>query len=92
MKKNLAYSVARKNHKIAYLFRTRPDFEDIIPYDVEALRIEVDENGLYTLDDLARVQDMDVVVDRAIQIPIPCPYSLCRDICIEYWRYRHFNW
>jgi len=78
--------------KIAYLLKARPGLEDNIPGDVEAVRIEAGKDGLYTAGDLARVQDMDVVVDRAIQIPIPCPYSLCRDICIEYWRYRHFNW
>ena len=33
--------------KIAYLLRNRPDLEDMIPDDVEAVRIEVGEDGLY---------------------------------------------
>jgi len=48
--------------KIAYLLRNRPNLEDMIPDDVEAVRIEVGEDGLYTARDLARVQDMDAFV------------------------------
>jgi len=48
--------------KIAYLLRVRPDFEDIIPDDVEAVRIKVGGDGLYSAEDLARVQDMDAFV------------------------------
>jgi phosphoglycerate dehydrogenase-like enzyme len=48
--------------KIAYLLRVRPDLEDIIPDDVEGVRVQVGDDGLYTDEDLAKVQDADAFV------------------------------
>ncbi|OED35160.1 hypothetical protein AB833_31480 [Chromatiales bacterium (ex Bugula neritina AB1)] len=48
--------------KIAYLLRVRPDLEDIIPPDVESVRIEVGDNGLYSDEDLAKIQDAEAFI------------------------------
>lgn len=48
--------------KIAYLLRVRPDLEDIIPEDVEGIRIQVGDDGLYAEEDLAKVHDVDAFV------------------------------
>ena len=48
--------------KIAYLLRARPDLESITPPDVEGVRIQVGENGLYSAADLAKVGDVDAFV------------------------------
>ena len=48
--------------KIAYLMRIRPDLDDIIPADVEGVRVQVGDDGLYTPEDLARVADADAFV------------------------------
>ena len=48
--------------KIAYLLRVRPDLEDIIPDDVDAVRIEVGDDGLYTEEDLARVKNAEAFI------------------------------
>jgi phosphoglycerate dehydrogenase-like enzyme len=48
--------------KIGYLLRVRPDLEDIIPRDVEGVRIQVGDNGLYSDEDLAKIADADAFV------------------------------
>ena len=48
--------------KIGYLLRVRPDLEDIIPDDVEGVRIEVGDNGLYSEEDLAKISDADAFI------------------------------
>lgn len=48
--------------KIAYLLRVRPDLEDIIPDDVESVRIEVGIDGLYSAEDLAKVKDAEAFI------------------------------
>jgi len=48
--------------KIAYLLRVRPDLEDIIPEDVESVRIEVGEDGLYRREDLDKVKDAEAFI------------------------------
>ncbi|MEM7405366.1 MAG: NAD(P)-dependent oxidoreductase [Pseudomonadota bacterium] len=48
--------------KIGYLLRVRPDLEDIIPDDVEGVRIEVGEDGLYAAEDLEKIRDVDAFV------------------------------
>ncbi len=48
--------------KIAYLLRVRPDLEDIIPGDVESVRVEVGDNGLYSDDDLQKVKDAEAFI------------------------------
>lgn len=48
--------------KIGYLLRVRPDLEDIIPDDVEGVRIEVGDDGLYSAEDLAKIKDVDAFV------------------------------
>ena len=48
--------------KITYLLRVRPGLEDMIPDDVEAVFMHVDENGLYRDEDLAKLGDVDAFV------------------------------
>ena len=48
--------------KIAYLLRVRPDLESITPDDVEAVRIEVGDDGLYAPDDLEKVKDAEAFI------------------------------
>lgn len=48
--------------KIGYLLRVRPDLEDIIPEDVEGVRIQVGDDGLYSDEDLAKIADADAFV------------------------------
>ena len=48
--------------KIAYLLRVRPDLEDMIPDDVQAVFMHVDEAGLYRGEDLAQLSDVDAFV------------------------------
>ena len=48
--------------KIGYLIRVRPDLEDIIPSDVDGVRIQVGDDGLYTDEDLAKISDVDAFV------------------------------
>ncbi len=48
--------------KIAYLLKVRPDLEDIIPDDVEALRIQAGDDGLYSDEDLVKLQDVEAFV------------------------------
>jgi phosphoglycerate dehydrogenase-like enzyme len=48
--------------KIGYLLRVRPDLEDIIPDDVEGVRIQVGDDGIYTEEDLAKIKDVDAFV------------------------------
>jgi phosphoglycerate dehydrogenase-like enzyme len=48
--------------KIAYLLRVRPDLEKIIPADVEGIRIQAGEGGLYSDQDLQAVRDVDAFV------------------------------
>ena len=48
--------------KIAYLLRVRPDLEKIIPADVEGIRIQAGEGGLYSEQDLQAVRDVDAFV------------------------------
>jgi phosphoglycerate dehydrogenase-like enzyme len=48
--------------KIGYLLRVRPDLEDIIPDDVEGVRIQVGDDGLYSDEDLAKIADVDAFV------------------------------
>ena len=48
-----------KKMKIGYLIRVRPDLEDIIPGDVDGVRIQVGDDGLYSDEDLAKVADAD---------------------------------
>ncbi len=48
--------------KIAYLLRVRPDLEDITPDDVEGIRIQVGDDGLYTDEDLAKLADIDAFI------------------------------
>jgi len=48
--------------KIAYLLRVRPDLEDVIPDDVESVRIEVGDDGLYSNEDLEKVRDIEAFV------------------------------
>ena len=48
--------------KIAYLLRVRPDLEDIIPADVEGVRVEVGDDGLYTDEDLKKIEHADAFV------------------------------
>ena len=51
-----------KKMKIGYLIRVRPDLEDIIPGDVDGVRIQVGDDGLYSDEDLAKVADADAFV------------------------------
>ena len=51
-----------KKMKIGYLIRVRPDLEDIIPDDVDGVRIQVGDDGLYSDEDLAKVADADAFV------------------------------
>ncbi len=48
--------------KIAYLMRVRPDLDDIIPRDVQGIRLQVGDNGRYSEDDLAKVRDVEAFV------------------------------
>lgn len=48
--------------KIAYLLRVRPDLEDIIPSDVESVRVEVGDDGLYSDADLEKVKDAEAFI------------------------------
>ncbi|MGB7183519.1 MAG: NAD(P)-dependent oxidoreductase, partial [Burkholderiaceae bacterium] len=48
--------------KIGYLLRVRPDLEDIIPDDVQGVRIQVGDDGLYTPEDLKKISDVDAFV------------------------------
>lgn len=48
--------------KIAYLIRVRPDLEEIIPHDVEGVRIQVGDDGNYTAEDLGKVRAADAFV------------------------------
>lgn len=48
--------------KIAYLLRVRPDLEDIIPNDVESVRIEVGDDGLYSREDLDKVKEVEAFI------------------------------
>ncbi len=48
--------------KIAYLLRVRPDLEDITPDDVEGIRIQVGDDGLYSDEDLAKLAEVDAFV------------------------------
>jgi D-3-phosphoglycerate dehydrogenase len=49
--------------KIGYLIKVRPDLEDIVPVDVESYaQISVQENGLYTDEDLEQVKDVDAFI------------------------------
>lgn len=48
--------------KIGYLLRVRPDLEDIIPDDVDGVRIQVGDDGLYSDEDLAKIRDVDAFV------------------------------
>ena len=48
--------------KIAYLLRVRPDLQDIIPNDVESVRIEVGNDGLYSEEDLEKVKDAEAFI------------------------------
>ncbi len=49
--------------KIAYLIRVRPDLEDSIPADVKShVQIHVDDDGLYSAEDLAKVADKDAFI------------------------------
>ncbi len=48
--------------KIAYLLRVRPDLEKIIPADVEGIRIQAGDGGLYSDQDLQAVRDVDAFV------------------------------
>jgi len=47
---------------IAYLLRVRPDLEDIIPRDVNGVRIQVGDDGLYSDEDLAKISSADAFV------------------------------
>ena len=48
--------------KIAYLLQVRPDLDDITPDDVEGIRIQVGDDGLYSDEDLARLSEVDAFV------------------------------
>lgn len=48
--------------KIGYLIKVRPDLEDIIPDDVEGVRIHAGDDGRYSAEDLAKVKDVDAFV------------------------------
>ena len=48
--------------KVAYLLRVRPDLEDIIPDDVDSVRIEVGSDGLYSAADLDKVKDAEAFI------------------------------
>ena len=63
-----------KKMKIGYLIRVRPDLEDIIPGDVDGVRIQVGDDGLYSDEDLAKAAEVrgkqpkvgiEVAVDEA---------------------------
>ena len=48
--------------KIAYLIRVRPDLADMVADDVEPVFLQVDDNGRYRDEDLAKVKDADAFV------------------------------
>lgn len=48
--------------KIAYLMRIRPDLDDIIPADVQGVRLQVGDDGRYAEADLAKLHDVDAFV------------------------------
>ncbi len=48
--------------KIAYLIRNRPDLEDIMPSDVDAVTMQVGDDGLYSDADLAKLGDVEAFI------------------------------
>ena len=48
--------------KIAYLLRARPDLDDRIPDDVEAVQVQAGEGGVYSPEDLRRVRDAEAFI------------------------------
>ena len=48
--------------KIAYLLRARPDLDERIPDDVEAVQIQAGEGGVYSSEALRRVRDAEAFI------------------------------
>ena len=48
--------------KIAYLLRARPDLDDRIPDDVEAVQVQVGDGGVYSPEALRRVRDAEAFI------------------------------